>query len=72
VLVQRRPEAPTYELSRKELLETQHYVFYVPRELATRIELDMLRMGNLAANAYVIMLVNNWLGAPSGLRLQGS
>jgi hypothetical protein len=31
----------------------------------------MLRMGNLAANAYLITLVNNWLGHPAGLRFRG-
>jgi hypothetical protein len=30
----------------------------------------MLRMGNLAANAYLIVLVNNWLGCATGLRFR--
>jgi hypothetical protein len=71
VLVERHPSAPTYELDRKEMTETKHYVFYVMREMANRIEEDMLRMGNLAANAYVVTLVNNWLGHPTGLRFKG-
>ena len=71
VLLERHPNGPTYELDRKELKASQHFVFYVEKELAKRIEDDMLRMGNLAANAYIILLVNNWLGQPMGLKLKG-
>jgi hypothetical protein len=71
VVLERHANALTYELDRKEMAKTQHYVFYVPRDLAGRINDEMLRMGNLAANAYVIGLVNNWLGCPGGLRFEG-
>src|SRR5262245_47173105 len=64
ILLERHPNAPHYALDRKEMQKSQHYVFYVEEEFADRIEDDMLRMGNLAANAYIITLVNNWLGHP--------
>jgi hypothetical protein len=70
VIVERNPKGRTYQLDRAELLATQHYVFYVDRPLADRIEEDRLRLGNLAANAYVIVLVNNWLGCPAGLMMR--
>jgi hypothetical protein len=70
VVLERSPDAPTYELDRKEMARAQHYVFWVPLDLAGRIKDEMLRMGNLAANAYVIGLVNNWLGHPSGLQFK--
>jgi hypothetical protein len=72
VVVERAPTAPSYSVARAEMAETQHYVFWVARELAERIDDDRLRLGNLAANAYVIVLVNNWLGAPTGLPFKGS
>ena len=71
VLLERHPSGPSYELDRKELQTSQHFVFYVEKDLAKRIEDDMLRMGNLAANAYIILLVNNWLGHPMGLKFKG-
>jgi hypothetical protein len=71
ILLERHPNGPKYELDRKELTAAQHYVFYVDPELADRINDEMLRMGNLAANAYIVNLVNNWLGHPLGLRYRG-
>jgi hypothetical protein len=68
ILLERHPSGPTYQVDRKNLAASQHYVFYVEPELARRIEDEMLRMGNLSANAYVINLVNNWLGQPMGLK----
>ena len=71
VLFERHPQAPSYELDRKEMQATQHYVFYVEKNLAKRIHDEMLRMGNLALNAYFIQLVNRWLGRPEGLPFRG-
>ena len=71
VVLERHPSAPSYELDRKDMSKTQHYVFYVARDLASQIDDEMLRMGNLAANAYVVGLVNNWLGQPGGLQFKG-
>ena len=70
LLLERPPAAPSgYLLEKKELEETKLYMWQVAPEVRNRIDAERLRMGNIAVAAYLIHLVNDWLGKPMGLRL---
>ena len=69
LLLERPPAAPTYTLTEKELEKTQLYMWQVAPEVRERIDAERLRMGNIAVAAYLIHLVNDWLGEPMGLKL---
>jgi hypothetical protein len=69
VLLERPPTAPSYEVTEKELAKTQLYMWQVAPEVRERIDSERLRMGNIAVAAYLIHLVNHWLGRPMGLEL---
>ena len=62
--------APSYEVTAKELEKTQLYMWQVAPEVRERIDSERLRMGNIAVAAYLIHLVNDWLGHPMGLPLK--
>jgi hypothetical protein len=46
-------------------------LWQVPAPIRDRIDAERLRMGNIAVAAYLIHIVNHWLGEPMGLRLRG-
>jgi hypothetical protein len=68
----RAQNAPSYEVEEKELSETQLYVWQVLNEVRDLIDRERLRMGNVGVAAYLIYLVNDWLGAPHGLPFKKS
>jgi hypothetical protein len=70
VLLERPPSAPRYDLLEKELEATRLYMWQVAPEVRERIDAERLRMGNIAVAAYLIHLVNDWLGRPMGLELR--
>ena len=70
LLLERPPSAPTYTLTESGLEKTQLYMWQVAPEVRDRIDAERLRMGNIAVAAYLIHLVNDWLGQPMGLRLR--
>lgn len=70
IVIERPPAAPTYAVVEKELRETRLYMWQVAPEVRERIDAERLRMGNIAVAAYLIHLVNEWLGAPMGLSLK--
>jgi hypothetical protein len=70
LMLERPPVAPSYTLREKELEETRLYMWQVAPEVRERIDAERLRMGNIAVAAYLIHLVNDWLGHPMGLPLK--
>jgi hypothetical protein len=70
VLLERPPNAPTYAVTETELQKTQLYMWQVLLEVRERIDSERLRMGNIAVAAYLIHLVNHWLGQPMGLEIR--
>jgi hypothetical protein len=70
LLLERPTEAPIYDVTAKELAKTQLYMWQVVPEVRERIDAERLRMGNIAVAAYLIHLVNDWLGKPMGLKLK--
>src|SRR6185369_15563583 len=48
VMMERPPNSPAYEVSAKELEETQLYVWQVLNDVRERIDAERLRMGNIA------------------------
>jgi hypothetical protein len=70
VVLERAPQSPTYDATEKDLEKTQLYMWQVLPEIRERIDSERLRMGNIAVAAYLIHLVNHWLGQPMGLRLR--
>lgn len=72
IMLERPPAAPTYEVTEKDLTKTQLYMWQVAPEVRERIDAERLRMGNIAVAAYLIHLVNDWLGRPMGLELRGA
>jgi hypothetical protein len=70
IMLERPPGAPSYEVTEKELSTTQLYLWQVAPEVRQRIDSERLRMGNIAVAAYLIHLVNDWLGKPMGLQLR--
>jgi hypothetical protein len=71
IMLERPPGAPSYDVIEKELEKTQLYMWQVAPEVRERIDAERLRMGNIAVAAYLIHLVNDWLGRPMGLQLRG-
>jgi hypothetical protein len=69
LLLERPKDAPSYTLIEKELRETRLYMWQVAPEVRERIDAERLRMGNIAVAAYLIHIVNEWLGKPMGLGL---
>jgi hypothetical protein len=73
LLLERPPAAPKgYRMSRRELEETKLYMWQVAPEVRERIDEERLRMGSIAVAAYLIHLVNDWLGFPMGLPFDSS
>jgi len=72
IMLERPPGAPSYELTEKELEKTQLYMWQVAPEVRERIDAERLRMGNIAVAAYLIHLVNDWLGRPMGLQMRAN
>ena len=72
ILLERPPSAPTYEVIERDLEKTQLYMWQVAPEVRERIDAERLRMGNIAVAAYLIHLVNHWLGRPMGLSLRAT
>lgn len=70
LLLERPKDAPTYDVTEKDLAKTQLYMWQVAPEVRERIDAERLRMGNIAVAAYLIHLVNDWLGRPMGLQLR--
>ena len=71
ILLERPANAPTYSVTEKDLEKTQLYMWQVAPEVRQRIDSERLRMGNIAVAAYLVHLVNDWLGQPMGLKLRG-
>ena len=69
VLLERPPTAPSYTVSEAELTKMVRYMWFVPTQIRERIDQECLRMGNIALAAYLVQLVNSWLGQPRGLPL---
>jgi hypothetical protein len=72
LLLERPGDAPSYTLAERELEKTQLYMWQVAPEVRERIDAERLRMGSIAVAAYLIHLVNDWLGHPMGLKLTQS
>lgn len=70
ILLERPNDAPTYDLTAKELEKTLLYMWQVAPDVRERIDAERLRMGNIAVAAYLTHLVNDWLGQPMGLQLR--
>ena len=71
ILLERPDAAPAYGVTEKDLAKTQLYMWQVAPAVRERIDAERLRMGNIAVAAYLIHLVNDWLGQPMGLKLSG-
>ena len=69
--LERPNNAPSYDVTEKDLEKTQLYMWQVAPEVRERIDSERLRMGNIAVAAYLTHLVNDWLGQPMGLQLRG-
>ncbi len=71
LLLERPPSAPSgHLLDKHELEQTRLYMWQVAPAVRERIDAERLRMGNIAVAAYLIHLVNDWLGKPMGLKLR--
>jgi hypothetical protein len=70
VVLERAPGLPSYDATERELEKTQLYMWQVQPDVRERIDSERLRMGNIAVAAYLIHLVNHWLGEPMGLKLR--
>ena len=71
VLLERPHAMPGYDLKEEDLSTMQLYLWGVAPKVRERIDLERLRMGNIAVAAYLTHLVNDWLGQPMGLKFRG-
>jgi hypothetical protein len=68
VMLERAKPAPPYSPTDGELRETKLYVWQVAPKDRQAIDEERLGMGNIAVAAFLIHLINHWLGKPMGLR----
>jgi hypothetical protein len=68
IALERTKPPPPYEVKDKELRETRLYVWQVPPKDRQAIDEERLGMGNIGVAAFLIHLINHWLGKPMGLR----
>jgi hypothetical protein len=63
---ERPKNAPSYHPTEDELIETERYAWYLPSRDAPKLEADRLKMGNIAVSTWACLLLNNWIGLPTG------
>jgi hypothetical protein len=68
ITLERGTPAPPYEATDADLRQTQLYVWAVATKDRQAIDEERLGMGNLGVAAFLIHLINHWLGKPMGLR----
>jgi hypothetical protein len=65
----RSQAAPSYEATEHELRTMKLYMWYTKPEVREQIDADRLRMGNIGVAAWIVALINQWLGTPEGLKV---
>ena|SRR5688572_3685887 len=68
IMLERGKPAPPYSATDAELRTTKLYVWQVAPRDRHAIDEERLGMGNIAVAAFLIHLINHWLGKPMGLR----
>jgi hypothetical protein len=71
VVFERPQGLQPYQVSESDMKTAQPYLWQVAPELRERVDADRLRMGNISVGAYLIGLINHWLGQPLGLDIKG-
>jgi hypothetical protein len=67
---ERPRHAPEYTISDEELAITKLWSWYVDPQTRKLVDEDRFQMGNLAVGTWAVILLNQWLGRPGGLRLK--
>jgi hypothetical protein len=68
IMLERARPSPPYSATDSELRTTKLYVWQVAPKDRQAIDEERLGMGNIAVAAFLIHLINHWLGKPMGLR----
>ena len=66
--LERHPGAPSYVIKRAELEETARFVWLASPEVRAMYEEENLRMGNLSAQAFIVVELNRWIGKIDGFQ----
>ena len=65
--VERSPSAPKYKPARRDLDETDRFVWHLRPEIKAHLTRLRERLGNLPPKSWVILALNEWIGLPSGV-----
>src|SRR6185369_10018575 len=68
IILERPQGAPEYKVTDEELRNSKLYIWNVAAKDREAIDEERLGMGNIGVAAFLIHLVNHWLGKPMGLR----
>jgi hypothetical protein len=64
-----RPRSgPAYEPTDEDLLEKKVWTWYIQPEVREMLEADRLQMGLPSVGAWIVTMLNQWIGRPGGLR----
>ena len=65
-----RAAGPEYEVTEDQLREKSAYTWYVSPELRDQVDRLRLRVGGLGIGDFFVVLMNEWLGKPAGLKIR--
>jgi hypothetical protein len=68
IAFERSASAPTYSFKPDEFSKVERYIWYVQPDTRKSLDADRLQMGNLSVAAWVVFILNQWIGKPDGLR----
>lgn len=65
--LERAADAPKYNFTQRELELMERYTWSISPEDKALLDRDCLQMGNLSYTAWIVFVLNDWIGRPRGL-----
>jgi hypothetical protein len=67
IKLERQPNAPKYRFKPADWKETERWIWYIRPDLKEKYDALRLRAGNIRSQSWIVMVVNQWVGLPTGL-----
>ena len=67
IKLERQAKAPKYRFKPADWTETERWIWYIRPDLKKHYDAMRLSAGNIRPQSWIIMVVNQWVGLPTGL-----
>ena len=71
IRLERQANAPKYRFKPSDWTESERWIWYVRPDLKEKFDALRIRAGNIRPQSWIVLMVNQWVGLPTGFEGEG-